>query len=783
MPRGDQPRAGHRERTGRRARTPFALAAAVMIVAAVCWAVFRHRAEADARERFSGEATAVAAAFETAIGAQQVRIDDLVAFAGAPGFTPTSAELDRYASRAFVDAPGLEAVLIAETEPEAAGVDAGARGDAAAGTGAGNAPGGPDVVYTATRAIVGGNAFEYWYRPGGLWEEQLRRVDGTGAASIVAVDDESLLALLRQVAPAAELVADDDAFVQYVLWTEPLAEGFDRRRRFVTAVMEMHTSLASVVAATGTDLAVSVEVDTPTGPLVVARGPVAVADPGREASFVVGDEPHPWTLHTADVAAPPAGAIDLVLGAGVLVAVLVALWARSHHLSRQQRTMWADQLDDAEARAHRDDLTGALNRFGTMAALERALERSDGDGTHVGVMFVDLNRFKAVNDSFGHAVGDELLRHVARRLRGSLRSEDTFGRLGGDEFVAICNVAEPSEVVGIAEGLLDRMAQPFQLTSGVLETGGAMGVAVGRRPGATAESLLSDADHAMYRSKAVGSRFVVFDETMRSAVTERLEIERDLRRARDQFVLHYQPIVDLTSGETDGVEALLRWDRPGVGLVPPAEFLPVAEEAGLLPGIELWVLDRALAQAAEWNRGRVVPLRVAMNLGRSQLLDISFPDQLRDAMAGHGIDPSLVVVEVPELIALESVEAVRTAVQRIRAVGVAVSADDYGTGHTSLVNLIRSGSLDEIKIDESLVAAMADDAVGVAIVEALGTLARGIGVSLVAEGVETEEQRLTLRRLGVDRAQGVLFARPMPAADLTPHLGGTPAPNADRIAS
>jgi EAL domain-containing protein (putative c-di-GMP-specific phosphodiesterase class I) len=344
----------------------------------------------------------------------------------------------------------------------------------------------------------------------------------------------------------------------------------------------------------------------------------------------------------------------------------------------------------------------------------------------------------------------------------------------------VCNVSEPHEVTGIAEGLLQRMDQPFQLSSGVLATGGAMGVAVGRPPGTTADSLLRDADHAMYRSKSDGRRFVVFDDSMRSEVVERLEIERDLRRAHGDFVLHYQPIVDLASGETDGVEALLRWDRPDVGLVAPGVFLPVAEEAGLLPDIEVWVLEEALGRVAAWNRERVVPLRVAVNLGRSQLLDVSFPEQLRGSLTRHGVDPSLLVVEVPELIALESVDEIRAAVERLRAVGVTLSADDYGTGHTSLVHLLRAASIDEIKIDEQLVADMVDDSVGLALVEALGTLARGLGISLVAEGVETEEQRLALRRLGIDRAQGMVFGPPMTAEELTPRLVRR---RADRIAS
>ena len=415
---------------------------------------------------------------------------------------------------------------------------------------------------------------------------------------------------------------------------------------------------------------------------------------------------------------------------------------------------------DLAWQAHHDALTGLPNRAAITARLEEAL----ASGVDVAALFLDLDRFKLVNDSHGHAVGDRVLQALGQRLAESVGDAGVLARFGGDEFVAVCaGVGGEAGASAMASRLAEVLKAPLRFEAQEIWLGGSIGIALAR-PGDSAEDLLRNADTAMYRAKENGrGGFAVFDQAMRDWAVLRLDIERDLHRAieRDELVLHYQPKVALDGGAPVGVEALVRWQHPERGLVPPGEFIPVAEETGLIVPIGQWVMRQAAAQAGDWrraNNGQAVP--IAVNLSTHQLADPALASEVAASLMDGNALPTDVVIEITESAILQDVDGATERLAALREMGVRVSIDDFGTGYSSLSYLQRL-PIDELKIDRSFIQRLGQGPTG-AIVGSIVDLAHAIGLSVVAEGIETDEQLDILRALECDLGQGFLLARPQP---------------------
>ena len=439
-------------------------------------------------------------------------------------------------------------------------------------------------------------------------------------------------------------------------------------------------------------------------------------------------------------------------------------------LDRLERSLVHQQLHDP--------LTGIANRALVDDRLGRAIARLEWDPGLVAVLFIDIDLFKVVNDGLGHEAGDALLREVPDRLRRVMRAEDDLGRIGADEFVLICQDLEnESEALAIAERVREAFATPFVWRGTTVTLTASIGVAVATTPEITAASMLRDADVAMYRAKQRGrDQVAVFDEALRTRAVHRLETEAALRRAidGDELFLEYQPIVELETGRVRGVEALARWRHPEQGRVPPAHFIPIAEETGLILPLGRWVLERACSQLAEWQHGRAgrrapADLTMSVNVSGRQLADARFVDDLVDVVRRTDVDPSCLSVEVTETVLMEDVEQAAATLASLQALGVRVSIDDFGTGYSSLSYLGRL-PIDCLKIDGSFVAGLDRSPGAATLCNAIASLARSLGLHTIAEGVETTHQRDRLVGIGCDDAQGFLFARPLPADEVGRHL-------------
>jgi len=425
--------------------------------------------------------------------------------------------------------------------------------------------------------------------------------------------------------------------------------------------------------------------------------------------------------------------------------------------------------DEIAHQALHDPLTGLPNRALLLDRLHSALARSARSRALTGVLFVDLDRFKVVNDSLGHAEGDRLLIEAARRLERSLRPGDTVARLGGDEFVVLCEeLQQESEALRLAERLHLELLTPFALEGDEQHLATAsIGVALGGRGEVEAEALLQNADAAMYRAKDLGGgRHELFDETMRERVFERLRTESALHHAIDhgELRLHYQPMVSLDDGSSHGVEALVRWEDPERGLVPPGQFIPMAEESGMILRIGNWVLREACRQAASWRAelGDDAPLPVNVNLAARQLAQEDLPETVAHALSEAGLEPRHLSLEITETALLECPETPARTLAALRELGVRVLLDDFGTGYSSL-SYLRQFPVDVLKIDRSFIAELGDGPEASAIVEAIVGMGHALGLEVLAEGIETEDQAREVTRLGCDLGQGYLFARPAPA--------------------
>jgi diguanylate cyclase (GGDEF)-like protein len=428
--------------------------------------------------------------------------------------------------------------------------------------------------------------------------------------------------------------------------------------------------------------------------------------------------------------------------------------------------------------ANFDSLTGLPNRTLLFDRLSQAMSVAERDGTQLALLFIDLDRFKGVNDAMGHIAGDETLRIVAERLRNCVRQSDTVARFGGDEFVIVLErVASVRAVAALAEKVIRGMSEPFQLLGREIFIGASVGVSLFPEDARKAESLIRNADVAMYQAKEGGrNRYQFFVPEMNHRNEVRLELERGLRRAleRAQFDVEYQPIYDLRTGTMVKVEALLRWKHPELGLIRPERFIPLAEESGLIAAIGLWVLRTACAQTSRLRRDPVLAhLGLAVNLSSRQWKLGLDADGIRAILADTGLPPEAVTLEITEGMVLEDTEEAIAWLRRIRAIGVRLAVDDFGTGYSSLSYLKRF-PVDELKIDYSFVRDLPGDEGSVSLVYAILSLARSLGLTVVAEGVETPEQLAFLTQAGCDLVQGFLLSGPQ-AAEEIPALGRRPS--------
>lgn len=417
--------------------------------------------------------------------------------------------------------------------------------------------------------------------------------------------------------------------------------------------------------------------------------------------------------------------------------------------------------------AFHDPLTGLPNRALFGDRLEQALRRAVRDQRAVGVLFLDLDNFKVVNDSLGHHIGDDLLVQVARRIRGCLREEDTAARFGGDEFaVLVGDVGSESDAQAVADRLSEAMRAPFQIAGRDVVVTASIGVAISAGERAERESLLQAADLAMYRAKSNGrARSELFDPRMAAEADDRLALEMDLRDAiaRNELSVVYQPIVSLETGRVSSVEALLRWEHPERGAIGPVRFIPIAEETGLIVSIGAWVLGEACREAMTWPCQDGGPqLAVSVNVSPRQLRDAGLLEDVRRALAATGLPAGHLELEVTESAVMNDPDAARARLEQLQALGVSLSIDDFGTGYSSLGQL-RQFPFETLKVDKMFMRGLGQDPQNTAIVGGVIALARNLGLSVVGEGIETVEQLEHLQSLGCDRGQGYYLARPMPA--------------------
>ncbi len=430
--------------------------------------------------------------------------------------------------------------------------------------------------------------------------------------------------------------------------------------------------------------------------------------------------------------------------------------------------------NELQYQAFHDGLTGLPNRALFTDRVDHALARVARDGRLLAVLFLDLDNFKAINDGLGHAAGDELLKTVARRLREQLRVEDTAARFGGDEFAVLMeHITDPSQVAHVCERIAAALSVGCHIQGTLVSAQVSIGVTYSA-DGATAEELLRNADVAMYGAKANGkSCFQVYEPVMHQRVAQRLRVESDLRRALAEGGLHvfYQPVFELPSQRVVGVEALVRWLHPDRGMVLPMDFIPVAEDTGLIVPLGRWVLNEACAQVRRWQQEIVGldDLNAAVNISPRQLEDSAIVRDVQDALAASGLKPDKLVLEITESILMRDVDAAAARLEELSALGVKLAVDDFGTGQSSLAQL-RRFPVDILKVDKSFVDNIDQDDMANNLLTVVAKLGESLGLDVVAEGVESAAQASIIQRLGHLFVQGYLYSRPLDVASMTAFL-------------
>jgi diguanylate cyclase (GGDEF)-like protein len=419
--------------------------------------------------------------------------------------------------------------------------------------------------------------------------------------------------------------------------------------------------------------------------------------------------------------------------------------------------------------ANHDPLTGLPNRTLFLDRLRQALVKKEQSGKMLAVAFLDLDQFKFINNSLGHHVGDLLLKEVASRLNGCLRNTDTVSRLGGDEFTMILDdIAKLEDSVLVAEKIFSAFAAPFRLEDHEVFVTSSVGITLYPADGETAEELLRNADTAMFHAKEKGrNNYQFFAEELNARMSERLSLKTGLRHAlqRDEFLLHYQPRIDLASGRVVCAEALIRWQHPEKGLIPPAKFIPLAEETGLIMPIGEWVLRTACTQNKSWQVAGLPPLRVSVNVSVRQFTQQNIVGVIRDILVETGLGPEFLELEITESVIMVNPDQAIKTLGELKGMGISIAIDDFGTGYSSLMNLKRL-PLDIIKIDRNFVSGIAVEKSDETLVSTIISMGHNLGLSVVAEGVETDEQLAFLAERTCQEVQGFYLSEPLPPASL-----------------
>ena len=466
--------------------------------------------------------------------------------------------------------------------------------------------------------------------------------------------------------------------------------------------------------------------------------------------------------------------IVAVVGAmAALYGLMLWMAGRSDRILREQETQRLANEERIRYQAYHDPLTGLPNRASFAEHLDEGIRRSKRFGWALAVMFLDVDRFKRVNDSLGHEAGDWLLRLAASRLQGCIRESDMLFRMGGDEFTVLLeNVKGPEEAAAVAGRMLQAIAEPMELAHHELTATVSIGIALYPKDDETGERLVKSADTAMYRAKELGrNRYAFFTQELNESVESQLLLEAGLQRAlkNEEFVLHYQPRVSAATHRVVGIEALLRWRHPERGLIFPGEFVPLLEESGLIVPVGAWVIQSACRQNKAWQDAGLPPMRVSVNLSSRQFKSGSLVETIREALAASGLGAEWLEVEVTESLLVENTATAIGVMEELKALGVAIAIDDFGTGYSSL-NYLKRFPIDYLKIDRSFVHDLHTNAKDAAIVDAISALARSLGIGLVAEGVEEIHQAEFLRARYCTELQGYLYCRPVPAEAVAGHV-------------
>jgi len=454
-------------------------------------------------------------------------------------------------------------------------------------------------------------------------------------------------------------------------------------------------------------------------------------------------------------------------GLSAVYALILWILLRYRRLLSEQEAQRLAQEERIRHQAYHDDLTGLPNRASFAEQLDAMTRRARRAGWAFAVMFLDLDRFKVVNDSLGHHAGDQLLRVAATRIQRCIRDSDMLFRMGGDEFTVLLeDVRGPEQTAAVAHRILEAMAEPVQLQQHEIRVTASIGMALFPRDDPTGERLVKSADTAMYRAKELGrNRYEFFTAEMNARVENQLVLEAALRRAVEagEFLLHFQPRVSALNRAVVGVEALLRWRHPERGLVSPADFIPLLEETNLIVPVGAWVLDTACRQAREWRDGGL-PLRMSVNISSRQFRSELLVQTVASALQSSGLEPELLELELTESLLIENTERAISIMTRFKKLGVMVSIDDFGTGYSSF-SYLKQFPIDFLKVDRTFIRDLARNPKDAAIVEAIAALARSLGIGLIAEGVEEIHQAEYLRTCYCTEMQGWLFGRAVPAEE------------------